>query len=128
MTKHYAAGGLSDAIKQDRKLYQQALVYMQQARQHCRPEGRPYIDCFVGRLQFAVRYLDAADAFGATAKAEKANKPDDARRHIDTAYAAIREALEAYVATVKNHGDLGAVALVNAYCYRPIRDKRATLQ
>jgi len=128
MTKHYAAGGLSDAISQDQELYRQALKSMTQAQQHSRSAGRAYIDCFVGRLRFAVRYLDAADAFGATAKAEKANKPREARRHIDTAYTAIREALEAYVATVKDHGDLGAVALMNEYCYRPIRDKRKELQ
>ena len=128
MTKHYAAGGLTVAIKHDQELYRQALKHMKQAQRHCRPAGRKYIDCFVGRLRFAVRYLDAADAFGATAKAEKANKPGEARRHIDTAYTAIRAALEAYVSTVKDHGDLGAVALMNEYCYRPIRDKRKELQ
>jgi hypothetical protein len=127
MTKHYASRGLSDAIQQDQELYRQALKHMKQAQQHCRPAGRGYIDCFVGRLHFAVRYLDAADAFGATATAENTNRPDEARRHINTAYTAIREALEAYVSTVKDHGDLGAVALMNEYCYRPIRDKRKEL-
>jgi hypothetical protein len=128
MTKHYASGGLSADIKQDQKLYRQALKHMEQAQQRSRPAGREYIDCFVGRLRFAVRYLDAADAFGATATAEKANNLDEARRHADVAYTAIREALEAYVATVKDHGDLGAVALMNEYCYRPIRDKRKELE
>ncbi len=85
---------------------------MEVARRHSRPEGREYIDCFVGRLRFAIRYLDAADAFGATAIAEKASRPDEARRHIDAAYTAIREALEAYVPVAKDHGDLGAVAMM----------------
>ncbi len=128
MTKHYRSGGLSDAIKQDQKLYQQALKQMEQAAKFSRPEGRNYIDCFVGRLRFAVRYLDAAEAFGATAKAEKANQIDEAKRQIDIAYIAIREAIEAYLPTIKDHGDLGAVALMNEYCYRPIRDKRKELQ
>ena len=101
---------------------------MEQAQQGSRPEGRAYIDYFVGRLRFAVGYLDAADAFGATATAEKASNPDEARRHIDAAYTAIREALGAYVAVAKDHGDLGAVALMNKYCYRPIRDKRNQLR
>jgi hypothetical protein len=86
------------------------------------------MDYFVARLRFAVRYLDAAEAYGATSRAEKANKRDEARRHADAAYAAIREALEAYVAVAKDHGDLGAVALMNEYCYRPIRDKRNQLR
>ncbi len=128
MTKHYGSGGVSAAIKKDRELYRQALEQMEQAQRHSRPEGREYIDCFVGHLRFAVRYLDAADAFGATATAEKANKPDEARRHIDASYTAIREALEAYAAVAKDHGDLGAVALMNEYCYRPIRDKRKELR
>ena len=128
MTKHYGSGGLSAAIRKDQELYRQALAQMEQAHQQSRPEGREYTGCFVGHLLFAVRYLDAADAFGATATAEKANKPDEARRHIDAAYTAIREAIEAYAAVAKDHGDLGAVALMNEYCYRPIRDKRKELR
>ena len=128
MTKHYSSGGLSEAIRQDQELYRQALKHMEQAHQHSRPKGREYIGCYIGRLRFAVRYLDAADAFGATAIAEKANKPDEARQHIDASYIAIREALESYVSVVKDHGDLGAVALMNEYCYRPIRDKRKELR
>ena len=128
MTRHYPSGGLSAEIRQDQELYRQALGHMEQARHRSRAAGREYIDCFVGRLRFAVRYLDAADAFGATATAEKANHPDKACQHADVAYTAIREALTAYVATVKDHGDLGAVALMNEYCYRPIRDKRNQLR
>jgi len=128
MTKHYNSGGLSAALKQDHDLYRQALRRFEEAHQLSRPAGHDYMNYFVARLRFAVRYLDAADAFGATARAEKANKPDEAHRHADAAYAAIREALEAYVAVAKDYGDLGAVALMNEYCYRPIRDKRNQLR
>ena len=41
---------------------------------------------------------------------------------------AIRDALQAYVRVAKDHGDLGAVAMMNEYCYRPIRDKRNELR
>ena len=51
-----------------------------------------------------------------------------ARNEIDKAYRSIRKALKSYVAVARDHGDLGAVALMNEYCYRPIRDKRAELQ
>jgi hypothetical protein len=87
-----------------------------------------YVDYFVGRLRFAVRYLDAVEAYGATSRAQKANKKDEARHHAQAAQTAIREALEAYAGVAKDHGDLGAVALMNEYCYRPIRDKRKELQ
>jgi len=128
MTKHYRSGGLSAALKQDHELYRQALNRMEEATLGSRPDGRDYMNYVVARLRFAVRYLDAAEAYGATSRAEKANKPDEAHRHADAAYTAIREALEAYVAVAKDHGDLGAVALMNEYCYRPIRNKRKELR
>lgn len=128
MTKHYRAGGLSAAIKKDHQLYREALEHAREAYHLSRPEGRAYMNYFVGRLKFAVRYLDAADAFGATANALKANNSDEARRHVDVAYAAIRDALQIYADVAKDHGDLGAVALMNEYCYRPIREKRKELR
>ncbi|NQT13934.1 MAG: hypothetical protein HQ582_14365 [Planctomycetes bacterium] len=128
MTKHYQSGGLSAAIKEDHQSYRQALQRMERAHRESRPEGRRFTGYFVGRLRFAVRYLDAAEAYGATARAEKANRPDEARRHAEAAYLAIRDALEAYAAVARDHGDLGAVAVMNEYCYRPIRDKRNDLR
>ena len=80
------------------------------------------------RLRFAVRCLDAAESFGATARAVKSNQKDEAIRQADRAYTAIREALAAYAEVAGDHGDLGAIAAMNEYCYRPIRDKRNELQ
>ena len=125
MTKHYRSGGLSEPIRRDRELYRQALEQMQRALERSRPQGREWLRYFVGRLRFAVRYLDAAEAYGATARAEKAGRAAEARRHIEAARTAIRDALQAYVEVAKDHGDLGAVALMNEYCYRRIRDKGA---
>ena len=128
MTKHYDAGGLSDEIKQDHQTYREALALMESARRQCQPQGRAYLDYFVGRLQFGVFYLDAADAFGATSVAEKANQPDKALQHANSACRSIRRALESYVAVAKDHGDLGSIAMMNTYCYLPIRDKRNELR
>ena len=75
-----------------------------------------------------MRYLDAAAAFGATGRALRAGQKEEAGRQVELAYQAIREALEAYVSVAKDHGDLGAVALMNEYCYRPIREKRQELE
>lgn len=127
MTKHYDKGGLSEPIKQDRQLYDKALRQMEEAHRHSRLEGQAYTNYFVGRLRFAVRYLDAAEAYGATAVALEAGQKDEARRQIELAYEAIRESIAAYASVTKDHGDLGAIALMNEYCYRPIRDKRNEL-
>ena len=123
MTKHYNSGGLSAPLKADHASYRKALDRMCQARDKALPSGRRLLDYHVGRLTFAVRYLDAAEAFGAAATAEKAGKVEDARQHIEQAYQAIRDALSAWAEVARDHGDLGAVALMNKYCYHPIREK-----
>ena len=101
---------------------------MQQACERSRPEDRWYVDYYAGRLRFAVRYLDAVEEYGATARAEKADKSQEALEHAEAAYRAIREALAAQVEVARDHGDLGGVAVMNEYCYRPIRDKRNQLR
>ena len=128
MSKHYSSGGLSEPLKKDHQLYRQTRKMMEEAHRLSRPAGRAYTKYFVERLRFADRYLDAAESFGATAVAEKADDKARAREQIELAYRAIREALEAYAGVAKDHGDLGSVALMNEYCYRPIRDKRNELQ
>src|SRR5262249_43431303 len=124
MTKHYDAGGLSEPIKKDQASYREALTLMEKAHTASRPDGRDYTGYFVNRLRFAGRYLEAAEAFGPTARALKANQKAEARKQADRAYAAIREALQGYAEVARDHGDLGAIAAMNEYCYRPIRDKR----
>ena len=127
MTKHYNSGGLSKEMQQDHQRYRQAHAYLSETLEASRPEGREWMRYFVNRLHFAIRYLDAAVAYGATSVAEKAENPAEAQRQSQIALDAIREALNVYVSVVKDHGDLGAVALMNEYCYRPIRDKRDEL-
>ncbi len=127
MTKHYDAGGLSIPIAADHQRYRDALAALRIARERSAPRGHAFLDYLIGRVVFAVRYLDAAAAFGATSLAEKAAKPEEAVLQIEKAYTAIREALQAWADIAKDHGDLGAVALINEYCYRPIRDKREDL-
>lgn len=127
MTKHYDAGGLSDPIRADHKRYRQALRLMKTAHATSAPGGRAFLGYLVARLQFAVRYLDAAEAFGATNRAQKADDTTEAVCQIDEAYTAMRDALQTWADAAEDHGDLGAVALMNKYCYQPICDKRTKL-
>ncbi len=127
MTKHYKAGGLSDDIKADHGRYREALADLRAAREKSAAPGHRFLDYLIGRLVFAVRYLDAAEAFGAVSRAEKAGNREGAAQQVERAYTAIREALQAWADIAEDHGDLGAVALMNAYCYRPIRDMRDAL-
>jgi hypothetical protein len=127
MTKHYEAGSLTREIRADRDRYAETLKQMKIARERSAPAGHRFLDYFVGRLTFAVKYLDAAEEFGATARAEKAGDRLEAARQVHRAYGDIRDALTAYVNVACDHGDLGAVALMNEFCYRPIRDKMIAL-
>jgi len=128
MTKHYDSDGLSREIKADRERYAEALKQMRIAREKSVPAGHRFLDYLIGRLTFAVKFLDAAENFGATSRTEKANDRREAILRVDQAYQDIREALTAYVNVAEDHGDLGAVALMNEFCYRPIRDKRIALR
>jgi len=127
MTKHYNPGGLSEEMQQDHQRYRQAHANLRTALEASRPEGREWMQYFVARLHFAVRYLDAIVAYGATGSAEKSGNRGEARRQSQIAYDAIREALQSYASVAKDHGDLGAIALMNEYCYRPIWDKKKEL-
>ncbi|MCP4640836.1 MAG: hypothetical protein GY851_10400, partial [bacterium] len=128
MTKHHSSGGLSAAIKQDHASYREALALLQAARAHSLPQGHRFLDYMVARMVFAVRYLDAAEAFGATSTAGKAGDLSAALAHVEDADTAIREALRAWVDVAGDHGDLGAVALMYKYCCHPIREKRDALK
>jgi len=127
MTKHYKAGGLPDPIKADHQRYRDVLASLRVAREKSIPSGYALLDYLIGRVFFAVRYLDAAQAYGETSLAEKAGKHEEAVKHINDAYTAIREAIQSWADVAKDHGDLGAVALLNEYCYRPIKSKREEL-
>lgn len=127
MTKHYDSGGLSGAIRVDHASYREALRLMRAARESSAPSGHRFLDYHVGRLTFAVKYLDAAENFGATAKAKKEDNHEEAAHSIKQACQDIREALTAWADVAGDHGDLGAIALMNKYCYRPIRDMRKEL-
>jgi hypothetical protein len=118
----------SQARRPSYQLYQEALKELLEARPRCRPEGMPYLDLFIGRMRFAIRYLDADKAYAAAVSAEKAGDKQTALRYAEVAYQAIRDALSAQAEVARDHGDLGALAQMNAQYYRPMRDKRNQLQ
>ena len=128
MTKHYRPSRLPKAIQGDHELYRQGLALMEEAHRRSRPEGRAYTGYFVARFRFAVQYLDAIAAYRATAIAEENKNLPEAIKHAEEAVQAIRDALNAQLEIARDGGDLGGVAVMNHYCYRPLRDKLKELQ
>ena len=60
--------------------------------------------------------------------AETDGKPVDAIQNAETALAIAREALEAYADVVRDQSDRGAIAVMNEYVYRPLKEKVVALQ
>jgi hypothetical protein len=123
MGKHYSKGKFSKTLTWAHENYRQAFNHMQKAYQNCRPAGRHFLKYHLNRLHFAVKYLDAAENFAAVGRLKRAEELQQAAKHAKQAYRDIRLALQLWTDVARDYGDLGAIAAMNEYCYRPIRNK-----
>ena len=123
MMKHWTPAPMSEALIEDRRGYQRALDAARRALAHASPEGRQYVDYWIGRLEFGIGYLDAVEAVRLGAIAEADGEPEQALRHTQRAAEAARGALEAYARVVRDRSDLGAIAVMNEYVYRPLNSR-----
>ena len=128
LTKHWTPQPMSDELVEDRQGYQRALDGACRARSKTQSSGQSYIDYWIGRLKFGIGYLDMIAAVRRAAIAEANGKPVDAIQNAETALVAAREALEAYADVVRDQSDRGAIAVMNEYVYRPLKEKVAALQ
>ena len=128
LTKHWTPQPMSDELFTDRQGYQRALDAAHRAREKVQPSGHSYIDYWVGRLKFGIGYLDMIAAVHRAAIAEANGKPLEAIQNAEAALATVREALEAYADVVRDQSDRGAIAVMNEYVYRPLKDKIAALR
>jgi hypothetical protein len=108
--------------------YQRALVLAEQAREQATPAGWGYIDYWIGRLEFAVGYLDAVAAVKRAAQAEAARDTRRTQEHAETALGLARRAMQAYARVARDQTDRGTIAVLNEYVYRPLRDRVAELR
>ena len=128
LTKHWTPQPISDELVEDQQGYQRALDAAYRAREKAQPSGQSYVDYWIGRLKFGIGYLDMITAVRRAAIAETDGKPLDAIQNAETALVTAREALEAYAEVVRDRSDRGAVAVMNEYVYRPLKEKVAALQ
>ena len=128
LTKHWTPQPISDELIEDRQGYQRALDAARRAHEKTQLSGQNYVDYWIGRLQFGIRYLDMIGAVRRAAIAEADGKPTEALRHSETALATARQALEAYADVVRDQSDRGAIAVMNEYVYRPLEEKVGVLQ
>ncbi len=128
LIKHWTPQPISDELIEDRQGYQRALDAAHRAREKTQSSGQNYVDYWIGRLQFGIRYLDMIGTVRRAAIAEADGKAAEALQHSETALAAARQALEAYADVARDQSDRGAIAVMNAYVYRPLKEKVGVLQ
>src|SRR5437016_7113997 len=68
--QHWAPGALSPELNSVIPRYQAALDAARRASSKAQPSGKDYVNYWVGRLEFALRYLNAIQAVHAAANAE----------------------------------------------------------
>jgi hypothetical protein len=142
MMQHWTPDPLTKAHPEDRAGYRRALAAVRKVPVPSRPEGKAYVQYWIGRLEFAVKYLDAVWAVKKAATAEKAANDAKAKgdsqsalanlrqamRQAQVAQATVVQAIEAFAGVAKNRADLGAIATMGEYVYRPLKRKAEELQ
>ena len=128
LTKHWTPQPMSDELVTDRQGYQRALDAALRARDKAQPSRQSYVDYWIGRLKFGIGYLDMIAAVRRAAIAETDQQPTEAILQAEIALATAYQALEAYADVVRDQSDRGAIAVMNEYVYRPLKDKVAALQ
>ena len=128
MMKHWKAGAMPGYLTDVRGHYELALAAAQRAQAQAPPEGRKQLDYWVGRLEFGIGYLDTVAAIKRAATAEAAKQTPEAVAQGEAALQALRQAIEAYARVAGDRSDVGAVAVLNEYGYRPLQDKVAKLK
>lgn len=78
-------------------------------------------------MEFALGYANTVEALHRGALAEKAGRRQEALSQARNGLETLREATEAYVRVARNRTDLGAIAVLNEYGYRPLKAKVAEL-
>jgi hypothetical protein len=142
MMQHWTTDPLTKAQPADRAGYERALAAVRRAPLPAHPAGQAYIQYWIGRLEFALHYLDAVQAVKEASLAEKAandakaqndlqtyrDRLADAARLAELAHTDAVQAVESFASVAKNRADLGAIAVLVEYACRPLKNKAHELR
>ena len=68
------------------------------------------------------------EAVRLAAAAESSGQTEEALNQVQQALRSLKTALESYARVARNRTDLGVIAIVNEYGYRPLLEKSAELE
>ena len=128
MTKQFKPTPFSSEMAAVRASYQRALDAARIARGQAGVTGCGYVDYWIGRLEFAIGYLDAVEASHLSAQAEAQKKPAEALQHAEAALAAARQALEGYARVARDQSDRATIAVMGEFVFRPLKARVEVLR
>jgi hypothetical protein len=128
MMKHWSAGELSPELKSVTPRYQAALDAAKRGLAKSRDSGKPYVNYWIGRLQFGIDYMNAIEAVKSAATLESKTDIDGAIKEGSRAIDLMKHALEAYASVARDRSDKGAIAVMNEYVYRKLITKVEALK
>ena len=125
---HWGSRPMSPELVKNRCGYSRALEAAQRAQEKVSDSGRAYVDYWVGRLEFAIEYLNAVESLRRAAKADRSNDGPEAIRQMESAIAAAKRSISAFARVATDQSDRGAVAQLNEFVYRSLKRKLAELR
>jgi len=136
-TQHFQPGAMPETYASIREGYRRALAAVRRAAAKTRPGGKPFVDYWIGRMQFGVGYFDCIEAarHAATVEAQASKAKDsgdaalaqrkraEAAEQWNRALEISRRMLEDYAQVAVDQSDRGAIAVLAEYVYRPLKAK-----
>ena len=101
--------------------YLNAMNEMYRANTRAREGGRKYTLYFARRFEFGFEFMNAMEAVRKSGLAKQAKKKDEQVAELEKALDSITGASDALAAVASSNSDLGAIALMNEYVYRPVQ-------
>lgn len=126
--KYWRPGPVPTYLAAARNGYRRALAAAERAREKATPGGRPYVDFWVGRLEFAAGYTETVQGVHLGGAAEMTNDYRGALQHAEAALGSLRAALEAYARVARTQTDRGAIAMMGEFGYRRLNARIAELR
>jgi hypothetical protein len=124
--KHYAAAEAPpEHWQQLQDLYVGAMNEMYRAHDRSQPRGRPYLRYYCKRLEFAVEYVGSVQALRRAGAAKAAADAETQVAELEKATESMYNALSALAEVARDSGDRGAIAVLNAWGYRPLQQALA---
>ncbi|MBP1990836.1 hypothetical protein [Paenibacillus eucommiae] len=105
--------------------YQRALGWVYLAKDKTRNVQSVYIDYWIGRLEFAVHYMNTIEAVRLAACAQEINDVNRTRELVDIALEKAKKGIEAYARVARDQSDRAWIAVLNEYVYRYLMKKQA---